>query len=151
MPPIEPHAALPRRDEQGLGGGVEAIMMVAQGHATARYTELTGQARRFIIRVMNAVAKRGVNRFSRGTATKPATIMPAMNTSKDRWRRSCTASENVRWRMAASSKYSRPSARSADENRVALGVEDARLELRVLISESWYYASRRNRNASGYA
>ena len=37
---------------------------------------------------MNAVAKRGVNRFSRGTATKPATIMPAMNTSKDCWRRS---------------------------------------------------------------
>ena len=57
-------------------------MMVAQGQATARYTELTGQARRFIVRVMNAVAKRGVNRFSRGTATKPATIMPAMKHRK---------------------------------------------------------------------
>ena len=45
-------------------------------------TRRFGQTRRFIIRVMNAVAKRGVNRFSRGTATKTATIMPAMNTSK---------------------------------------------------------------------
>ena len=67
------------------------------------------QTRRFTIRVTNAVAKRGVNRFRRGTATKPATIMPAMKTSNDRWRRSSTACGKGRWRMAASSKYSRPS------------------------------------------
>ena len=56
---------------------------------------------------MNAVAKRGANRLSRGMATKPAMIMPAMNTSKDRWRRGSTAWDNGRWRIAASSKYSR--------------------------------------------
>jgi hypothetical protein len=57
------------------------LFFVLNGYLLGReYFELA--AMRFIIRVMNAVAKRGVNRFSRGTATKTATIMPAMNTSK---------------------------------------------------------------------